>query len=131
MNSFTLLAEVLTNPELRTTPDNQVPLASFLVQFPGSKPEDPPNRLKVTGWRNLATEIQENYHKGDQLIIEGRLQMNTIDRGSHKEKVAELVAQRIYPLGKSKTTLASPSYDYAPMPSPPVMDDPTPDEVPF
>ncbi|PLS68610.1 MAG: single-stranded DNA-binding protein [Cyanobacteria bacterium M5B4] len=129
MNSFFLIAEVFTNPELRTTPDSQIPLASFLVQFPSSKPGEPPNRLRVTGWRDLATEIQENYHKGDQILIEGRLQMNTIDRGSYKEKVAELVAQRICPLGKTKTEAASPSQNYSPMP--PIMDDLPSDEIPF
>ncbi len=131
MNSFSLIAEVFTNPELRTTPDNQIPVSNFLVQFssPGAKPEDPPHRLKVSAWRNLATEVQENYHKGDQILIEGRIQINTIDRGTYKEKVAELVAQKIIPIGKPqpKTT----NYDYGAMPSPPPMEDPTPDDLPF
>ncbi len=129
MNSIILSAEVFTNPELRTTPDGQIPVSSFLVQFPspGAKPEEPQNRLKISAWRNLATEVQENYHKGDQIIIEGSLRMNTIDRGTYKEKVAELVAQKIHPIGKSPKTAPL----YPPMPSPPLIDDHTPDEVPF
>lgn len=131
MNSFSLIAEVLTKPELRTTPDNQVPVSNFLVQFssPGAKPEDPPHRLKVSAWGNLATEAQENCHKGDQLLIEGRIRINTIDRGSYKEKVAELVAQKIIPIGKLQTQ--STKYEYGSMPSPPPLEDPTPDDLPF
>lgn len=139
MNSFTLMAEVLTNPELRTTPDTQTPVANFLVQFtaPGAKPEDLPSRLRVAGWGNLATQIQEKYRKGDQVLIEGRLRMNTIDRGAYKEKVAELVAQRIIPLSPgakadlSDFKVATPAYDYDTVPAPMPIEDPTPDDVPF
>ncbi|MCS6960123.1 MAG: single-stranded DNA-binding protein [Pseudanabaenaceae cyanobacterium SKYGB_i_bin29] len=140
MNSFTVAAEILSEPELRATPEGQIPVTGFLVQFPSLRPEDPPNRLKVTCWRNLATEVHENYHRGDHVLIEGRLQMNLVDRGNYKEKVAELVAQRVYPLGKSlprTAAVAEPAstyspggvetdvYDLPPMPELP------PDEVPF
>jgi single-strand DNA-binding protein len=101
MNSFVLMAEILTEPELRRTPDNQSAIASFLVQFPSQRPEDPANRLKVSGWNNLAEQIIEQYHKGDQVVIEGRLQVNTVDRNGYKEKLAELTAQRIHPLGQT------------------------------
>jgi single-strand DNA-binding protein len=101
MNSFVLMAEILTEPELRRTPDNQSAIASFLVQFPSQRPEDPANRLKVSGWNNLAEQIIEQYHKGDRVVIEGRLQVNTVDRNGYKEKLAELTAQRIHPLGQT------------------------------
>jgi single-stranded DNA-binding protein len=38
----------------------------------------------------------ENYHKGDQVVVEGRLRIDTVDRGTYKEKRTELVAQRVY-----------------------------------
>lgn len=102
MNSFTLLAEIATDPELRYTPDNQNSIASFLVQFAGPRPEDDPSRLKVIGWNKLADEIMEKYHKGDLIAIDGRLNMNLIDRGSFKEKRAEMTAVRIYALGSGQ-----------------------------
>jgi single-stranded DNA-binding protein len=56
----------------------------------------------VVGWGNLAQEIQQHYHQGDRVIIEGRLSMKTIDREEgFKEKRAELTVQRIHPLGDS------------------------------
>ncbi|MBF2047060.1 MAG: single-stranded DNA-binding protein [Leptolyngbya sp. IPPAS B-1204] len=100
MNSCILMAEVVQDPELRYTPDNQTPLAELWVQFPGLRDEDPPEKLKVVGWGNLAQEIQERYHVGDRVIIEGRLHMNTIERPEgFKEKRAELTAQKIHLLG--------------------------------
>ena len=101
MNSFTLLAEIATDPELRYTPDNQNSIASFLVQFAGPKPEDAPSRLKVIGWNKLADEIMEKYHMGDLIAIEGRLNMNLIDRGGYKEKRAEMTAARIHAIGSA------------------------------
>lgn len=99
MNSCVLMAEIIKDPELRYTPDNQTAIAEMLVQFPGMRAEDPPTTLKVVGWNNLAQEIQEQYHLGDRIVIEGRLQMNTIERPEgFKEKRAELVASHIYSL---------------------------------
>ncbi len=100
MNSCILMVEIVQDPQLRYTSDNQMAIADMLVQFPGLRAEDPPATLKVVGWGNLATEIQQNYHQGDRAIIEGRLSMNTIDRPEgFKEKRAELTVQKIHPLG--------------------------------
>jgi len=101
MNSCILMAEIVQEPQLRYTSESQTQIAEMLVQFPGSRPEDPPSTLKVVGWGNLAQEIHEHYHQGDRIIIEGRLSMNTVERKPEgfKEKRAELTAQKIYSLG--------------------------------
>lgn len=104
MNTCILMAQIIQDPELRYTSDNQTPLAQMLVQFPGQRAEDPPVTLKVVGWGNFANEIKENYAEGDRVIIEGRLNMNTIDRPEgFKEKRAELTASRIHKLGADTT----------------------------
>ena len=100
MNSCILMAEIVQEPELRYTSDTQTAIAEMLVQFPGLRAEEPPATLKVVGWGNLAQEIQQHYHQGDRVIIEGRLSMNTVERSEgFKEKRAELTVQRIHPLG--------------------------------
>jgi single-strand DNA-binding protein len=100
MNSCILMAEIIQDPELRYTSDTQTPIAEMVVQFPGLRAEDPLATLKVTGWGNLAQEIQEGYHQGDRVVIEGRLGMNTIERPEgFKEKRAEMTVQRIHRLG--------------------------------
>lgn len=104
MNSCILMAEIVQAPELRYTSETQTPIAEMFVEFPGLRAEDPPSRLKVVGWGNLAQEIQERFHQGDRVVIEGRLSMNTVDRPEgFKEKRAELTAQRIHILGGDTT----------------------------
>jgi single-strand DNA-binding protein len=148
MNSCILMAEIVQDPQLRYTSDNQVPVAEMLVQFPGLKAEDPPATLKVVGWGNLAQEIKERYHSGDRVVLEGRLAMTRIDRPEgFKETRAELTVQRVHPLGAdtnftspmpmatpARTAPAAPVEDYssrssvaaparAKVASPPVMED--------
>jgi len=151
MNSIVLMAEVLTDPELRRTPDNQSSIASFLVQFAGGRAEEAPYRIKVVGWNNLADEIMEKYHKGDQVVVEGRLRLDTVDRGTYKEKRTELVAQRVHSFGSGSTasitatptvaparsprvnpapSAAVPPSSYVPVASP-VTDAPDYDDIPF
>jgi single-stranded DNA-binding protein len=104
MNSCILMATVIGTPELRYTQENQTPVTQMLVEFQGGKMGDPLSTLKVVGWGNLATEIQESYAIGDRIVIEGRLKMDTIERPEgFKEKRAELVAGRIHRLEGSAT----------------------------
>ncbi len=116
MNSCILMAQIIKEPELRYTTDNQLPTSQMLVQFPSLKPEDSPATLRVVGWGDLATEIKENFHEGDQVIIQGRLQMNSIDRPEgFKEKRAELSVSKIYKVGETTGfTASTPTSSYSP-----------------
>jgi single-strand DNA-binding protein len=117
MNSCILMAEIIQAPQLRYTSDNQTPIAEMLVQFPGLRDEDPPATLKVVGWGNLAQDIQEQYHEGDRVVIEGRLGMNTIDRPEgFKEKRAELTVQKIHRLDGATLTTHSDTAPATPQP---------------
>ncbi len=107
MNSCILMAEITNPPQLRHTPDG-LELTEMMVQFPGSRPDDPPAMLRVIGWGNMAAEIHQNYHQGDRVLIEGRLGMNTIQREGFKEKRAELTVQKIHSLGNAEITTSAP-----------------------
>lgn len=115
MNSCILMVEIIQEPQLRFTADN-LEVTEMLVQFPSSREGDPPCTLKVVGWGNTAKEIQQNYHQGDRVLLEGRLSMNTIERPEgFKEKRAELTVQRIHSLGTAINTISS-SVASAPLP---------------
>lgn len=136
MNSCVLMATVIRNPELRYTQENQTPVTTLLVEFPGSREEDPACSLKVVGWGNLATEMQERYHEGDQLLIEGRLSMQMVERTEgFKEKRAELVASRVVKLDGVALTLApstpTPMSEPIPGPGHEPMATENLDEIPF
>ena len=145
------MAEIIKNPELRYTADNQMAVADMFVQFApplGSRPDDRHPTIEVVGWGNLATEIKENYKQGDRVAIEGRLEMNTIERDGYKEKRAKLVASRIYhvtaidapssaPMGSSVPPSSPPpamsvtSSSSAPRSEPPNFDGEDIDKIPF
>jgi single-stranded DNA-binding protein len=134
MNSCILMVQIVKSPELRYTPDN-LALAEMLVEFAGVRAEEPPATLKTIAWGNLAQEVQERYHEGDRLIIEGRLHMNTIERPDNtKEKRAELVASRIHPL-EANVTLGVPASvatpDNAPISKPSTPTAPKPEKIAF
>lgn len=125
MNSCVLMAQIIQDPELRYTSDNQTPIAQMLVQFPSVRSDDPPSTLKVVGWGNLAQEIKENYGVGDLVVLEGRLSMNTIERPEgFKEKRAELTTYRVHKLGADtdmglQTATVSPTMQATTIPSSP------------
>jgi single-strand DNA-binding protein len=139
MNSCILMAQVSREPQLRSTQDG-LTVADMLVEFEGLGLEDSTTTLKVVGWGKLAEEIKNKYNPGDRVIIEGRLSMNTIEtQEGYKEKRAELVAAKIYPLDGytstantssqnfSSSSLDLDNYDREPL-SPPTT--PIPREVP-
>ncbi len=104
MNSCILMAEIVQEPQLRYTSDNQTPVAEMLVKIPGIRDDDPPATIKVVGWGNLAQEIQAQFHEGDRVIVEGRLMMTSFDRPEgFKEKRAELTAQRVHRIAADAT----------------------------
>jgi single-strand DNA-binding protein len=100
MNSCVLMAEIISEPQLRFTQEAQLAVTEMTVQFPALRAEESAGTLKVIGWGNLAEQMQSQFHQGDRVVIEGRLGMNSIDRPEgFKEKRAELTASRIHILG--------------------------------
>jgi single-strand DNA-binding protein len=148
MNSCIIMAEITRPPQLRYTQDTQIAIADMEVQFSGLRPEDPPAKMKVVGWGNLATEMQQSYQIGDRVVIEGRLGMNTVERQEgFKEKQAELTASKIYslgamdlnaapiadsaPMGVTPTASPTATRSKAPKASPPPTAEPDFDDIPF
>ena len=139
MNTCILMAEIVSDPELRSTQD-QTSVSTMLVEFESTREGEPPGKVKVEGWGKLAEEIKNNYSVGNQIIIEGRHSMNLIEMPEgYKQKVAKLVASRIHPInGISNNNYAAPPIpaqqtdnvvDFAPQPTPAYVA-PTPEPAP-
>jgi single-strand DNA-binding protein len=110
MNSCVLMGEIVKAPELRFTQDGQTAIAEMTVQFPAIRAEDPMETVKVVSWGNMAQQVQEQYQQGDQIVVEGRLTMSSIDRPEgFKERVAEITASRIHPMSMNAVTTSVPS----------------------
>ncbi|MEM6611283.1 MAG: single-stranded DNA-binding protein [Cyanobacteria bacterium P01_C01_bin.72] len=129
MNTCILMAEIVSDPELRSTQD-QTSVSTMLVEFESTREGEAPGKVKVEGWGKLAEEIKNNYSVGNKIIIEGRLSMNLVEMPEgYKQKVAKLVASRIHPINgtNSNSGYAAQSVpvqqtdnvvDFAPPPAP-------------
>ena len=104
MNHCLIQAVVSSSPQMRYTKDNKTPISEMTVNFKGLREEDPSRELKVLGWGSIAQEMVEQLKEGQNIVIEGRLKMNTVTRkDGTKEKQSELTASRIHqinPVGK-------------------------------
>ena len=97
MNHFLIQAVIKNAPQMRYTKENQTPIAEMHVNFKGLRSDDPLRELKVLGWGNIAQEMIENLKEGQNIVIEGRLKMNSITRkDGTKEKQPELTASKIH-----------------------------------
>ena len=99
MNSCVLMAKIVRNPQLRYTQDSQLAVTEMMVEFENPSPNNPPFTLKAVAWGNLATEIEQKYSEGNQVVLTGRLEMDLVERQGYKEKIAEMTISHIYPLG--------------------------------
>jgi single-strand DNA-binding protein len=131
MNSCVLMAEIISEPQLRFTQEAQLAVTEMIVQFPALRAEETAGTVKVIGWGNLAEQMQSQFHQGDRVVIEGRLGMNSIDRPEgFKEKRAELTASRIHILG-ADTPMTAPVATASPAAAPTAaVSAPAPEPVP-
>ncbi len=97
MNHCLIQAVINSAPQMRYTKDNQTPIAEMIVNFKGLRSEDPVRELKILGWGNIAKEMIDELEEGQNIVIEGRLKMNTVTRkDGTKEKQPELTASKIH-----------------------------------
>ncbi|HIK37949.1 MAG: single-stranded DNA-binding protein [Geminocystis sp.] len=105
MNSCILAGKIVSTPQLRYTPDNQMAITEMMLEFDNPIPNNPPCLLKVVAWGNLAVDIEKQYHEGNEVIVQGRLRMDTIERNGYKEKVASMILSHIYPLNGTPSSV--------------------------
>ena len=97
MNHCLIQAVINSAPQMRYTKENQTPIAEMIVNFKGLRSEDPTRELKILGWGNIAQEMIEELKEGQNIVIEGRLRMNSVTRkDGTKEKQPELTASKIH-----------------------------------
>ena len=97
MNHCLIQAVINSAPQMRYTKENKTPIAEMTVNFKGLRDEDPSRELKVLGWGTIAQEMVEELKEGQNIVLEGRLRMNSVTRkDGTKEKQPELTASRIH-----------------------------------
>ena len=102
MNHCLIQCVIKTNPQMRYTKENQTPIAEMVVAFKGLRTDDPLSDLKVLGWGSVAQEMVDQLKEGNNIVLEGRLRMNSVTRkDGTKEKQAELTASKIHHITKT------------------------------
>ena len=97
MNHCLIQAVISSAPQMRYTKENKTPIAEMTVFFKGLRDDDPSRELKVLGWGTIAQEMVEGLREGQNIVVEGRLRMNSVTRkDGTKEKQTELTASRIH-----------------------------------
>ena len=97
MNHCLIQAVINSAPQMRYTKENQTAIAEMIVNFKGLRSEDPIRELKILGWGNIAQEMIDELKEGQNVVIEGRLRMNSVTRkDGTKEKQPELTASKIH-----------------------------------
>ena len=141
MNHCLIQGVINSAPQMRYTKENQTPIAEMIVNFKGLRNEDPIRELKVLGWGNIAQEMIDELKEGQNIVLEGRLRMNSVTRkDGTKEKQPELTASKIHHITpvekiKSENIETNPSNDKKEKPQNSSWDSsplvPEVDEIPF
>jgi len=141
MNHCLIQAVINSAPQMRYTKENLTQIAEMIVYIKGLRSEDPTRALKIIGWGYIAKEMVDELKEGQNIVIEGRLKMNSVTRkDGTKEKQPELTASKIHKISpvevfnsdqkennesfENKETTKKSSWDSSPLV-------PEVDEIPF
>jgi len=96
----TLSGIVTSDPEKRFTPNNHAVTSFYLsVENPGNANRpggNEPFSVKITCWRNLAEAVETQLHKGDAVLVEGKLLINSFQtQEGVQKKLFEVEANNI------------------------------------
>lgn len=128
LNTITIMGRLTRDPELRYT-QSQTPVASFTVacerDFAGQDQEKVTDFIDCVAWRQGGEFVNKYFHKGNMIIVDGRLQSRKwTDKEGNKRVSWEINAEHCY-FGESKRSDDSgqsysrePSTYQAPQPAP-------------
>lgn len=102
-NCITMVGNLTDDPELRFTPSG-APVCNLRIasnrRWTGrdGTTQEETTFVNVTAWRDLGENIAETLHKGDRVVVIGRLQIRSYDdREGVTRWVTEIVADEVAP----------------------------------
>lgn len=105
LNHIVIMGRLVRDPELRYT-QSQTPVASFTVacerDFAGQDQEKVTDFIDCVAWRQGGEFVNKYFHKGNMIIVDGRLQSRKwTDKEGNKRVSWEINADHCY-FGESK-----------------------------
>lgn len=99
MNKVILVGRLAQDPEVRYTQSGKA-VASFNLAVNRYGQKDSADFIPIVAWEKLAEICGNNIRKGNQILVEGRLQIRPYEtQDGQKRRVTEIVAQNIEFLG--------------------------------
>lgn len=120
LNAITIMGRLAADPEIRYT-QGQIPVVAFTIASEDdySTRENPKTYwIDIVAWRQTAQFVSRYFHKGDMIIVDGKLTTrNWEDQNGNKRKSVEVVADHCYfGQAKAKETRSESNYDEADLP---------------
>ncbi len=132
INNVVLVGRLTRDPELRYTPGNGIPVATFTLAvdrpFKNAEGEREADFIPIVTWRKLAENCANYLKKGSQAAVTGRLQIRSYDdKEGVRRKIAEIVADNVRFLDSKKPDQEQPEIEE----ERPAEIDPDDETVPF
>jgi len=92
LSKIVISGRVIRPPEMRYTPNNNVPVTEFAISVETNPKQDgtvESHSVKVIAWRDLAERLAQSLKKGDFVAVDGRVQMNkfTNQEGQRRNEI--------------------------------------------
>lgn len=102
LNHITIMGRLTRNPEIRMTSANKA-VASFSVAVNRDYDREQTDFFDVTAWEGKARFIEQNFSKGQLIVVSGRMERRVYEdkHGDAKEKW-EVKAENVYFGGDKK-----------------------------
>jgi single-strand DNA-binding protein len=109
MNKVFLVGNTAKDPELKYTPGNNAPVATFSIAvsrtFKNKDGNYDADFFNIVVWNKLAEIVNNNLKKGRQVAVCGRLQTRSYEANDgSKRYVTEIIAEDVQFLGKKDGT---------------------------
>lgn len=106
LNSVTLQGRLVRDPELRTLASGTSLVNITVANETGYKDNKRSNFIDCTGWGASAEALAQFFNKGDGILINGELQMDTWEtqQGEKRSKLSVRIVNWYFQQGKSEST---------------------------
>lgn len=109
LNFITMQGRLTKDPELRYT-QNNTPVATITIAVDDDINRDKTIFVEVVAWRNTAEFLSKYFHKGQMILIMGKLGFNEwMDKDGGKHTKAEITAERVYFCGDKNRETTQPA----------------------
>jgi single-strand DNA-binding protein len=109
LNHVVLIGRLTRDPELRYTPGNGVPVATFTLAvdrpFTNQQGDREADFINIVTWRKLAENCANYLKKGSLAAVTGRLQIRSYDDNQGiRRKTSEVVADDVRFLDRGRSS---------------------------